>query len=86
MKRALTGLLWNEAKAFRPINPASLGHRYDLLDEQVRFLKGWFKDTLPPAPVERLAVLRLDGDMYESTMGPHTPLPETFPRWLCDYR
>lgn len=42
--------------------------RYGLLDEQVRFLKGWFRDTLPAAPVERLAVLRLDGDMYESTM------------------
>lgn len=42
--------------------------RYDLLDEQVAFLKGWFRDTLPIAPVERLAVMRLDGDMYESTM------------------
>jgi hypothetical protein len=42
--------------------------RYGLLDEQVRFLKGWFKDTLPTAPIERLAVIRLDGDMYESTM------------------
>jgi len=42
--------------------------RYGLLDEQVRFLQGWFKDTLPRAPVERLAVLRLDGDLYESTM------------------
>jgi len=41
--------------------------RYGLLDEQVRFLKGWFRDTLPAAPVERLAVVRLDGDMYEST-------------------
>ena len=41
---------------------------YGLLDEQVRFLKGWFRDTLPHAPVEQLAVLRLDGDMYESTM------------------
>jgi O-methyltransferase len=41
--------------------------KYDLLDEQVRFLKGWFKDTLPAAPVEKLAILRLDGDMYEST-------------------
>jgi O-methyltransferase len=34
----------------------------------VQFLKGWFKDTLPQAPIERLAVARLDGDMYESTM------------------
>ncbi len=42
--------------------------KYDLLDEQVQFLKGWFKDTLPAAPIERLAVLRLDGDLYESTM------------------
>jgi hypothetical protein len=42
--------------------------RYGLLDDQVRFLKGWFRDTLPTAPIERLAVLRLDGDMYQSTM------------------
>ncbi len=42
--------------------------RFDLLDEQVVFLKGWFRDTLPNAPIEQLAVLRLDGDMYESTM------------------
>ncbi len=42
--------------------------RYGLLDEQVRFLKGWFRDTLPTAPIERLAVVRIDGDLYESTM------------------
>ena len=42
--------------------------RYGLLDPSVRFLKGWFKDTLPTAPIERLAVIRLDGDMYESTI------------------
>ncbi len=41
--------------------------RYGLLDDQVRFLEGWFKDTLPTAPIERLALLRLDGDMYGST-------------------
>lgn len=41
---------------------------YDLLDDQVRFLKGWFKDTLPSAPIEKLSLVRLDGDMYESTM------------------
>ncbi len=41
---------------------------YGLLDDQVVFLKGWFKDTLPRAPIERLAILRLDGDMYASTM------------------
>lgn len=42
--------------------------RFGLLDDQVHFLKGWFRDTLPAAPIERLAVMRLDGDMYESTM------------------
>ena len=42
--------------------------RYGLLDQNVKFLKGWFEDTLPSAPIERLAVLRLDGDMYSSTI------------------
>jgi O-methyltransferase len=42
--------------------------RYGLLDQQVCFLPGWFKDTLRSAPIERIVVLRLDGDMYESTM------------------
>jgi O-methyltransferase len=42
--------------------------RYGLLDDQVRFLPGWFRDTLPTVPIQRLAVMRLDGDMYESTM------------------
>ena len=42
--------------------------KYDLLDEQLVFLKGWFKDTLPIAPIRQIAVARLDGDMYESTM------------------
>jgi len=42
--------------------------RYDLLDAQVKFLKGWFRDTLPTAPIRKLALMRLDGDLYESTM------------------
>ena len=41
---------------------------YGMLDDRVRFLKGWFKDTLPTAPVEKLSIMRLDGDFYESTM------------------
>jgi O-methyltransferase len=40
--------------------------KYGLLDEQVKFLKGFFIDTLPMAPIERIAVLRVDGDLYES--------------------
>lgn len=42
--------------------------RYDLLDDRVVFLKGWFEDTLPEANIEKLALLRLDGDMYSSTI------------------
>ena len=44
-----------------------LFERYGLLDEQVRFLKGWFKDTLHTAPIQRLSLLRIDADLYEST-------------------
>jgi hypothetical protein len=42
--------------------------KYGLLDEQVEFLPGWFRDTLPRAPIKTLAILRLDGDLYESTI------------------
>jgi len=39
--------------------------RHGLLDEQVKFLRGWFRDTLPSAPIERLALLRLDATSRE---------------------
>ncbi len=42
--------------------------KYGLLDTRVGFLEGWFKDTLPDAPIDQLAVIRLDGDYYGSTM------------------
>jgi O-methyltransferase len=42
--------------------------RYNLLDDKVRFVKGWFRDTLHVAPIRKLSVLRLDGDLYESTL------------------
>jgi O-methyltransferase len=44
--------------------------RFGLLDDQVVFLKGWFRDTMSLVDTEALAVLRLDGDMYESTFVP----------------
>jgi O-methyltransferase len=44
--------------------------KYGLLDDQVVFLKGWFKNTLPTAPIDRLALIRLDGDLYGSTLTP----------------
>ena len=42
--------------------------RYGLLDEQVRFLPGWFSETLQTIKDTSFAVVRVDGDMYESTM------------------
>lgn len=42
--------------------------RYDLLGPNIVFVKGWFKDTLKELPARSLAILRLDGDMYSSTM------------------
>lgn len=41
--------------------------RYGLLDDNVEFVKGWFKDTLPQLHERRWALIRLDGDMYQST-------------------
>ncbi len=41
--------------------------RYGLLDDHVQFLEGRFSQTLPAAPIDKLAILRLDGDLYEST-------------------
>jgi O-methyltransferase len=40
---------------------------YELLSENVRFLPGWFSETLPNAPIAQLALLRIDADLYEST-------------------
>jgi O-methyltransferase len=61
--------LWTETVLAVPLEEVQANfHRYGLLDEQVRFLKGWFRETLPAAPIDRLALLRLDGDMYESTI------------------
>jgi len=42
--------------------------RFGLLDDRVEFVKGWFCDSLPAAPIKTISVLRLDGDYYSSTM------------------
>lgn len=41
--------------------------RYDMLGDNLRFVKGYFEDTLAEAPVDQIALLRMDGDMYSST-------------------
>jgi len=66
---------WRNAALAIPVEEVEANFRkYDLLDGQVRFLVGWFRDTLPTAPFDKLAVLRLDGDMYESTFDALTHL------------
>ena len=42
--------------------------KYNLLDDNIVFLKGFFSETMPTAPIKKLSILRLDGDMYESTI------------------
>jgi hypothetical protein len=42
--------------------------RFGLLDDQVEFVKGWFRDTLPALREHVWSVIRLDGDLYESTL------------------
>jgi len=64
------GRSWTKANAILAVSLEDVKAnfaRYGLLDDRVVFLKGWFKDTLPQSPVERLANLRVDADLYEST-------------------
>lgn len=36
-------------------------------EQNYQYHKGWFQDTLPNNTIEKIAFLRLDGDLYEST-------------------
>lgn len=40
---------------------------YGLNPDEINFLAGWFKDSLPVLDSNSIALLRLDGDLYEST-------------------
>jgi len=42
--------------------------KYGLLDEQVVFVEGYFEHTLHKLDAKPFALLRLDGDMYQSTI------------------
>jgi O-methyltransferase len=50
---------------------------YGLLDGCVRFLPGWFEDSLRTLPASTLALLRIDCDQYGSTI---TVLAELYDR------
>jgi O-methyltransferase len=69
--KADKGIKLHRAAAVLAVSEAQVRanfERYGLLDDQVRFLPGWFKDTLQSAPFDQISVLRLDGDLYESTI------------------
>lgn len=53
--------------------------KFGLLDDRVVFMEGWFKDTMALVPSKEIAVLRLDGDMYESTIDPLNALYDRMP-------
>jgi O-methyltransferase len=44
-------------------NVASWG----FFEQEYKYHKGWFQDTLPKNTIENISFLRLDGDLYEST-------------------
>ena len=41
--------------------------KYNALGPNVKFLKGWFSDTLPKLKNEKFFTIRVDGDYYQST-------------------
>ena len=59
--------------------------RFGLLDDQVKFLQGFFADTIPKAGwLKKVAVLRADGDTYESTIDALNLLyPKLSPGGFC---
>jgi hypothetical protein len=65
------GPLNEPEQAWLAVSQEAVQHNFELygmLDGQVKFLPGWFSDSLPAAPVKQLAILRIDGDLYESQL------------------
>ena len=54
---------------------------WEIEAERLIFHPGWFADTIPGVNIERIAILRLDGDLYESTK---TALEGLFPSVVED--
>ena len=41
--------------------------RWKLKTDNLIFVKGWFENTVPGYKIDKIALLRLDGDLYSST-------------------
>lgn len=58
--------------------------RFGISTDRVTFLEGWFRDTLPTLADEWWSVVRLDGDMYESSiLGFECLYPRLSPGGFC---
>lgn len=70
MKDDIKDSLWKNNQLAVSLNEVKYNFaKFGLLSDPVKFVKGWFKDTLPRIPKnQQFAIIRLDGDMYESTM------------------
>jgi O-methyltransferase len=67
--RSLDRFEWNTGDMAIPLEEVKQAfERYGLLDSQVTFLKGLFSATLPTCLVPALAILRVDADLYSSTV------------------
>lgn len=63
---------WTEVNDFTPLSISleeviSNFKKFGLLTDNVIFKEGWFSNTLPTIEKE-IAILRIDGDTYQSTM------------------
>ena len=41
--------------------------KWNVMNDNVHLIEGWFQDTLSKTDTGKISVLRLDGDLYEST-------------------
>lgn len=66
------------------VSRAEVEDNFTRFNARVNIFEGWFSETLPAAPIARLSVLRLDGDMYGSTMDALLALyPKLSPGGFC---
>lgn len=54
--------------ALEEVRSVTLG-KFKLPEDRIEFVQGWFENTVPATrdKIEKLAILRIDGDWYEST-------------------
>lgn len=60
--------------------------RYDLYDDSIQLMPGWFSETLPimKQDITKIALLRLDADFYQSTLDVLTNLyPKLSKNGIC---